>query len=55
METTLFRVPAGSSFWFGGVEFIKTDRTYHKMIQCTIAGATCTVHISDAAWVRQVL
>ncbi|WP_162847027.1 hypothetical protein [Mucilaginibacter gracilis] len=51
METVLAYVHAGSSFWFGGVEFIKTGSTYHKLYICTIANTTMTVHITGAACV----
>lgn len=53
METTLGNVQIESSFWFGGVQFIKD---WHKkddeFIGCHIFGTTCRVYITECAWVR---
>lgn len=49
--TTLGQIKPGSSFWFGGVRFLKYKNTEDEMVPCQIYGTGLTVHIAKCAWV----
>jgi len=52
---TLAQVEIGSSFLFGGYEFIKTGHpVIEGLVQCTIPNYLwVSIYISDATWVEE--